>query len=338
MPINQERLAFDVSLEQKRIFEAKKASSDPVATKKIAVAGIANDWSGFAWEYGLKNKLRFTPFEHRYYQIADPDHFEYPIRNWRMVCEEDLDLGTDFISRLDKQERGGLIAKQAEQVQEKFFQSKVGDRFMWASPLSEDFSGYSFLYYAEVKESSEGKVLEVHDFLNSLDSTDFNRLFNLPEETLLEELMAEMKDTDLGTSQAVWEKLTETSPTGRIFNKSLDEILQFLDEPLMKQVKARSLMEAERIYDALEAGVSISILQQQVGQRLLDFVFGVTGEQFTGFASGGGIDGSCGRVDFGSSGGAPDWVEYSSITGEFKCKLCDEKLKRSKIDSHRCKC
>lgn len=326
--ITTERQAFDISLEQNRIQERKGTTLDPERAKKISIKGIAKDWSGFAWEYGLREKLRFTPYDHTYYQVFDFNAFSF-----NMVDGDDLDTGLDFRARMDKTERNGLIAVQYEALRFKFLNSRTRDKFIWTSPKSdpgEGFSDYSFAYFGQVEDSADGKRLLVYDFLNDLSRQDFAEMMGLSSEISMSDLMCSIQDLPADeTVESFWGKLIAVKNDHKIFGNSLDQVLKSVNLPLLQKTKQMSQKEAQVIYNELQNGVSVAILQASIRQRLKNFVLEVT----EGYVlSDNEIFGSCGTV------GMPEWVEYNTITGEFHCKFCKKGLTRAEANSHRCVC
>lgn len=315
MIATKERLAFDIALAERRIKESP--------SKKSAILGIAKDWSGFAWEYGFKNVLRFTPFDHYYYQDLSSSQMI-------MACEEDLGLGIDFTERIDPEERGGLVLASVSSVREKFFSSEPGDQFIWASPPDPNLKlPYGFLYYGVVEDTPKGKRLATYDFFTDLSEEECSEFLGLTKDAQTEEILTAQKNVDFNSIEDVWAALIATKPEAQIFGKSLDEILRQVNLPLLFLVRQKSYQEAERIFDNWHQGIPTDTLQSQVNGRLIEFVREFVGEKVVSeirwFGSCGGING-------------PSWAEYNAITGEFICKLCCRSFPQNLISSHRCAC
>ncbi len=327
------RNAFDTHLAAKGVYETLNSNLAPQVAQEITIDTLAKNWSGFAWEYGLKSKLGFTPYPHAYYQLGN-----------KVFCEEDLLTGVSFEDRLDLSERGGLVAEASLQMMERFKASRVGAKFLAGSPLSdpgEGFSDYSFLYFCKVVDSPEGKKLETYDFLNDLSREQFIELFNqagkcqtLAASASMREVMTTFPEVNFTDLSEIWKVMTEIKPDGTIFGKEIDEILASNNMALLMKAKQRSRVEAERLFQEITSGMSLDLLQDQIGERLKNCVEELLGSDFDIALFLSSIEGSCGTVSIN----LPSWCEFNSITGEITCKHCRKGLTRSQVNSHRCIC
>ncbi len=330
----QPRQAFDIKLVANRWKQAREALNDPREAYRVTLDGVQKDWQAFTWEYGLKKDLRFTPYEHTYFQRGDC-----------MVAEEDLSLlgNIDFLTRLDPSERKGLVYKSFEALKRTFINADIGDTFIWASPKSEDnegFSGYSFAYFGRIENSIHGKSFHVWDFFSDLSKEEFTRVLNrasksqtLAQSTSMEQVLTSITKTNSIRSHAdVWKIMIDAKPDHAIFGVSLPEILSSNDPVLLAKVKEKSRSEAIQILAQLEQGIPISQIQATVGDRLLKFVSLVTGQTVTEvyqtIAAHNRTEGSCGDVSYGLYGPMdPKVTEISPITGRKQCRVCHKPLK-----------
>lgn len=334
------RYAFDVTKAYQRVDRAHEAIVGSEKAKKKAINILAKDWSGLVWEYGLKGHLRFTPYRHVYHQI-----FDFGENRFKMVDEDDFETRVDFLNRVDQEERGGFVYMSTQAMREWFLSSRVGDEAFLPSPRSdpgEDFSNYSFLYHLKVEETREGKKLIVDNYITDHTKEEFVDLLNscskhktLIKGSSMEKVMTMVTDVRMGDVEGIWRTLVDSKEDKRIFNLCIDEILPTVNFELMDRVRVKSYQEAERLYKERIAGVPKEVIQGQMDIRLKNFVAKVLGVDYLEVT----IEniGSCGIVSSNSEG-IPAWVEYNSITGEFRCRLCNSNLKRSSLNSHRCVC
>lgn len=331
-----ERLAFDMNSVYQRYQQVVSETSDQRVTREEFISAQSRDWSGFVWEYGFREKLRWTPYIHNFYYQQNQEG------KWVLVDEDDLKSGVDFSRRIDSQERKGLVLENFLNFKDAIAEANDGDTLLSSSPRkSEDDTDcsftYSFLYKATVKEAGGGrKVVEVRDFVNDLYKEDFINLFNqisksetLSRGSTIDQLVATIiKSSPQLSDQDIWkllissktEKKWDKDSKDKLFGKTLNQIVNNQNQELLEKIKQGSFREAEWLFEQLAKGVPVQILQNMVGSRLLAFVLDLSGG-YRDFASIS-FEGSCGGLTLSSEN---PYFKIDIYSGEVVCRICKRK-------------
>lgn len=289
-------------------------------------AGIfARDFESQAWEISKNPK----PFRFSYRFLREGDQT-------KLVHESDLLLGKDIMEGVNPNLRGGLEALQIGLAREELIAGEINTSVVFISPKKADETDVNYpMTQINLAQKLSEKEAVVRQFQFNLDLRGSARFLNtlagmevVNEQPSLAELM-----------RAV------IYFSGHI---SDDEILliarkvygeNFEDEIGFQQTLGMPVEEAGIKYLAfIKQGLAAEELKQKRSQILFQTLDYSTFKQY--YPEGEPIETSCGRIDFegGSSGVVPSWCEYNTITGEFKCKLCQKYFSRVGINLHRCVC